>query len=148
MEFHINAVSNHFQFLFAEMKFQPHSIQRYPSTVADCSQSACAGRCIDRAGNMGVWCLPASSKTIWVSPTGSDELNDGISAPLATIQRGIHYASDGDTVELMPGTYTGGADVQVLTTQMDFTGRRSAAAISTTTSWGRRSRWTGMGMRR
>ena len=93
-----------------EMKLQPHAIQRYPSTVADCSQVACAGRCIDRAGTMGVWCLPASPKTIWVSPTGSDELHNGISAPLATIQRAIFYASDGDTVELMPGTYTGGAD--------------------------------------
>ena len=98
------------------------------STVADCSQSTCAGRCIDRSGNMGVWCLPASPKTIWVSPTGSDELNDGISAPLATIQRGIHYASDGDTVELMPGTYTGGRIVRPSTTLMAFTGRRSAAA--------------------
>ena len=103
-----SVASDYFQFLFAEMKLQPTRIQRYPSTVADCSQSTCAGRCIDRSGNMGVWCLPASPKTIWVSPTGSDELNDGISAPLATIQRGIHYASDGDTVELMPGTYTGG----------------------------------------
>ena len=130
-----------------EMKLQPHSIQRFPSTVADCSQSTCAGRCIDRSGNMGVWCLPASPKTIWVSPTGSDELNDGISAPLATIQRGIHYASDGDTVELMPGIYTGGRIVPPSTTPMDFTGRRSAAATITTTSWARRSRWTGMGVR-
>ena len=105
---HKHSLHHHFQFLFAEMKLQPHSIQLFPSTVADCSQSTCAGRCIDRSGNMGVWCLPASPKTIWVSPTGSDELNDGISAPLATIQRGIYYASDGDTVELMPGTYTGG----------------------------------------
>ena len=105
-----------------EMKLQPHSIQRYPSTVADCSQSTCAGRCIDRTGNMGVWCLPASPKTIWVSPTGSDELNDGISAPLATIQRGIHYASDGDTVELMPGTYTGGADCTTIDNSDTFFG--------------------------
>ena len=71
---------------------------------------------------MGVWCLPASPKTIWVSPTGSDELNDGISAPLATIQRGIHYASDGDTVELMPGTYTGGRIVTTIDNADGFYG--------------------------
>ena len=78
--------------------------------------------CIDRSNNMGVWCLPASPKTIWVSPTGSDELNDGISAPLATIQRAIFYADDGDTVELMPGTYTGGADCTTIDNADGFYG--------------------------
>ena len=64
-----------------------------------------------------------------MSPTGSDELNDGISAPLATIQRGIYYADGGDG-GAVAGTYKGGADVRPLTTQMGFTGRRSATAIS------------------
>ena len=99
------AVSQYFQFLFAEMKLQPHSIQRYPSTVADCL-NLCAGRCIDRRATWAFGaCPPAQNHR--VSPTRSDELNDGISAPLATIQRGIYYR-DADTVELMPELIQGG----------------------------------------
>ena len=45
-----------------------------------------------------------------MSPTGSDVLNDGLFAPLATIQLAVHYASDGDTILLAPGTYKGGSD--------------------------------------
>ena len=44
-----------------------------------------------------------------MSPTGSDVLNDGLFAPLATIQLAVHYANDGDTILLAPGR-TGGSD--------------------------------------
>ena len=45
-----------------------------------------------------------------MSPTGSDDLNDGLSAPLATIQLAVQHANDGDTILLAPGTYKGGSD--------------------------------------
>ena len=100
----------HFQFLFSEMKLKPHAVTADLSTVANCSRTVCAGRCFHRDHNFGVWCFPAKQRTWHVSPTGSDVLNDGIFAPLATIQLAVHYASDGDTILLAPGTYKGGSD--------------------------------------
>ena len=92
------------------MKLKPTLIARYPSVVANCSRTVCAGRCIDRDHNLGVWCFSAEPKIIHVSPTGSDDLNDGLSAPLATIQLAVQHANDGDTILLAPGTYKGGSD--------------------------------------
>eukprot|EP00946_MAST-07B_sp_MAST-7B-sp1_P003443 g3443.t1 len=111
-----------FRFPFMEMKLQPKRLERYTSNILSCSEFLCAGRCINRTSNMGVWCLPASPKNIWVSPTGSDDLNNGISAPLATIQLAIFYTDDGDTVELLPGIYVGGADCTTFTNADGFYG--------------------------
>ena len=97
-----------FQFLFSEMKLKPHNV--YSSTVANCSRTVCAGRCFNRDDNFGVWCFPVKQRTWHVSPTGSDVFNNGIFAPLATIQLAVHYANDGDTILLAPGTYKGGSD--------------------------------------
>ena len=101
---------NCFQFLFSEMKLKPHAVTTDLSTVANCSRMVCAGRCFNRDHDLGVWCFPAKQRTWHVSPTGSDVLNDGIFAPLATIQLAVHYANDGDTILLAPGTYRGGSD--------------------------------------
>ncbi|MBS1718041.1 MAG: hypothetical protein JSS72_09970 [Armatimonadetes bacterium] len=54
-----------------------------------------------------------SGATTWyVSPTGNDA-NAGTSAgaPFQTIQRGINIAVLGDTVKLLPGTYSGAGNV-------------------------------------
>ncbi|HTR81344.1 MAG TPA: T9SS type A sorting domain-containing protein [Bacteroidota bacterium] len=49
----------------------------------------------------------AQSKILFVSPSGND-LNSGISidAPLKTVTHGVSLASGGDTVYLLPGTYS------------------------------------------
>ena len=71
-----------------------------------------------------------------MSPTGSDVLNDGLFAPLATIQLAVHYANDGDTILLAPGTYKGGSDCT--TFEGEFHGLQNADAITISTTWGRR----------
>ena len=69
---------------------------------------------------MGVWCFALTKKTLNVSLTGSDVLNDGLFAPLATIQVAVRYANDGDTILLAPGTYKGGSDCSTI--EGDFHG--------------------------
>ena len=68
------SVSDYFQFLFAEMKLQPKRCT-LPEHRGRLPQSACAGNCIDSGAT---WAVPAPSpQNIRLSPTGSDELNDG-----------------------------------------------------------------------
>lgn len=60
--------------------------------------------------------LPAACdsiiKTIHVSPLGSDSTGDGSDTnPFRTIQKGIQWSVDGDTVLLADGSYFGGAEI-------------------------------------
>lgn len=59
--------------------------------------------------------------TYYVSPTGDDIINDGsFGHPWLTIQRAADAVAAGDTVRVMPGTYSGGIDITASGTPTEY----------------------------
>lgn len=56
---------------------------------------------------------PASAATLNVATSGSDS-NNGVSAPLRTLQKAIKLLHNGDTIVMQAGTYAAGIDIENL----------------------------------
>ncbi len=90
----------------------PDTGNYYLHDISPCSPSN--NDCNKLIGRYGTDCI-YENRIIYVSTTGNDITGDGsYDLPYATIRKGITRAVDSDTVMLMPGTYTGDGNRDII----------------------------------